>query len=120
MEKSAISRIFTAVIMGKDYVTYKCNSEKFIVQEVKIVDTDYIIRRGARWADFRIDLANTTLEGRTRCNWWENKGDTIKIAYDNNYHFIRPQIIWDDTSILMIIYCIIMEVTMVLSICKNK
>ena len=28
MEKSAISRIFTAVIMGKDYVTYKCNCSK--------------------------------------------------------------------------------------------
>lgn len=112
--------LFASVMMAKDYIGYKCNSEKYNVYEVKIVDTDYITRQGARWAYFKVTVKNTTLEGRVHCNWWEDKGDVIKVAYDNNYHFIRTEITFDDTSIAVLFYCTIMGGVMLFRFFKNK
>lgn len=105
--------------MTEDYSKYKKNKELYNICEVKITNTEYITRSGARWAYFQYEQQ----EGRVVCNFWEREGDIIEVAYDSDYNFIRKEIIIDDdvlgSSFLYIIGIIVISADIIHSIKKK-
>lgn len=77
------------------YSKYNRNKEYYKTCKVEITKTDYITHKGARWAYFQYEQQ----EERVVCNFWENSGDIIEVAYDSDYNFIRKEICVDDSNV---------------------
>ena len=68
---------------------------QYTICEVEINDIGYISGPTDKWAYFNFE----NRKEKVSCNFWEQKGDVIEVAYDAKYNFIRTGLRWDETSI---------------------
>ncbi len=107
-----IVMLFCLFMMSKDYFTYLVQRDSLQICDVVIKDMKYIGHDGDRWAYFDFKDDNISIQGRVMSNWWEKEGDTITIAYNQDYRFIRTEITYLDSEIFMFAFCIIMSIVM--------
>lgn len=115
-----IAALFSAFIMIYDYVIYTSNQTMYKVCDVTITRMGDVGDTGQRWAYFSFEDSNIVIEGKVLSNWWEQKGDVIKIAYDSTYHFIRTEIIYVDSALCQFVFCIIMLIVMFFRLVNRK
>lgn len=115
-----IGVIFCVFMMSHDYIMYVSNKELFQLCDVRIKNMDYIGHDGDKWAYFDFQDENIIIEGKVMSNWWEQEGDVITIAYDEDYRFIRTQIIYLDSEIVLLIFCTFMGGVMLVRFLQKK
>ena len=108
-----IAVLFSVFIMSYDYFTYMSNQGRYKVCDVIITSKGDVGDTGERWAYFCFEDSSIAIEGKVLSNWWEQKGDIIKVAYDSTYRFLRTEIIYVDSAVCQFVFCIIMLIVMI-------
>lgn len=89
--------------MVKDVMLLNSEENKYIVCQVIIEKTAHKGDRHNRIAYFTYNQ----IEGYVVCNFWEQVGDEIEVAYDGNGNFIRTELCMNDHSPVVWLWCLI-------------
>lgn len=87
-----------------DYIRFVNGRQNYKICNVRIVEKQGGPKEN-KTAYFYYDMNGNQCKGSVFCNFWEEQGDIIEVAYSADYNFLRTIIKIGDSDMRIVIFC---------------